>query len=131
MKYINVLLLLFLLSACQQFNQNEAGKNENDTENGLLQTGNDNRRLNDDVLIESRNEVNLEEEEDPLHPTEAEQLVRKKLGLQDDENTIVQYDHLENEHYIIHVYSIDKAQEKTEAWYMVNIETRKIKKLKH
>lgn len=77
-----MLLLLFLLSACQQFNQNEAGKNENDTNNKLLQTWNDNLRLNDDVLFESRSEVNLEEEEDPLHPTEAEQLVRKKLGLQ-------------------------------------------------
>lgn len=49
----------------------KAGKYENDTENGLLQTGNDSRRLNDEVLIESRSEVNHEEEEDPLHPTEA------------------------------------------------------------
>lgn len=132
MKYLVLIILTMLIcTACNNTNQNEAlNETELKQEDGLLQTGNDHVTRNDGMLVESREEVNLDNEDDPLHPTQAEQLVKKNLGLEkNDENTIVQYDHLEDGNYIIHVYSLEADKENSEAWYMVDLTTKEVEKL--
>lgn len=131
MKYLVIVMMTLLACiACNTVDQGEALNGSEIEENGLLQTGNDNIKTNDELLVESREEVNLNDETDPLHPTKAEELVKEKLGLQKNENMIVQYDHLEEGNYIIHVYSIDGDRENSEAWYMVDLETEKVEPLK-
>lgn len=130
MKYIVALMILLACTACNTVDQGEESRAAETEEKGLLQTGNDNVKTNDELLVESREEVNLDDEIDPLHPTKAEELVKEKLGLQDNENMIVQYDHLEKGNYIIHVYSIEGARENSEAWYMVDLETEVVEPLK-
>ncbi|PGT81674.1 MULTISPECIES: hypothetical protein [Bacillaceae] len=130
MKYFVIFMTVLICTACNTNNQDEAMNGaEVEQEQGLLQTGNDEIKRNDDLLVESREEVNLDNNDDPLHPTEAEKLVKKKIGSEHNENTIVQYDHLENGHYIIHVYSLEGEKENSEAWYMVDLKTQKVEKL--
>ncbi|MBO1514624.1 hypothetical protein [Metabacillus bambusae] len=129
MKNLVVFIFLLACTACNTVNNGEALNEGNTEEKGLLQTGNDKIRTNDDLLVESREEFNLDNEHDPLHPTKAEELVREKLDLQENEDLIVQYDHLEKGNYIIHVYSVDGLQEKSEAWYMVDLETKVVEPL--
>ncbi len=126
-KLIVYLLLMFTLTGCNTGNEDEA--NGTDQEEGLLQTGNDNVRSNDDLLVESREEVNLVHEREPLHPTQAEELVKEKLGVKRDNNTIVQYDHIEDGNYIVHVYSLEGDREQSEVWYMVDLKTKTVETL--
>ncbi|MGM0873389.1 MAG: hypothetical protein ACQEWV_01080 [Bacillota bacterium] len=130
MKYLVALILLLAFTACNTVDQGGESRGAETEENGLLQTGNDHVKPNDELLVESREEVNLDDDRDPLHPTKAEELVKEKLGLQDNENMIVQYDHLERGNYIIHVYSVEGARENSEAWYMVDLETADVEPLK-
>jgi hypothetical protein len=130
MKYIVVIMTLLACTACNMIDQGEELRGSETEENGLLQTGNDHVKPNDELLVESREEMNLDDDSDPLHPTKAEELVKERLGLQGDENMIVQYDHLEEGNYIIHVYSVDGARENSEAWYMVDLETEDVEPLK-
>lgn len=127
-KYVMFFLTLFLLTACNIVDKDEA-TSINQEEEGLLQTGNDHIRTNDDVLVEAREEVNFDQDREPLHPTQAEELVKEKLGVKRDENTIVQYDHVEDGHYIVHVYSLEGNREKSEAWYMVDLQTKTVETL--
>jgi hypothetical protein len=129
MKFFVVFLILIACTACNTDEKSEALNESNTEEKGLLQTGNDKIRANDDLLVESREEFNLDNDQEPLHPTKAEELVREKLDLQENEDLIVQYDHLEKGNYIIHVYSVDDEQEKSEAWYMVDLETKAVEPL--
>jgi|GEM_PF-5537507 len=127
-KYAMFFFTLYLLTACNIVDEDEA-TNINQEEEGLLQTGNDHVRTNDDVLVEAREEVNFDQDREPLHPTQAEELVKEKLGVKRDENTIVQYDHVEDGHYIVHVYSLEGNREKSEAWYMVDLQTKTVETL--
>ncbi|WP_026559899.1 hypothetical protein [Bacillus sp. J37] len=126
-KYVVLLLTLLMMTACNNINKDEA-INENQEE-GLLQTGNNQVKTNDDLLLEAREEVNYDNDRDPLHPTQAEELVKEKLGVRRDKNTIVQYDHVEDGNYIVHVYSLEGNREKSEAWYMVDLKTRTVETL--
>ncbi|HZH61657.1 MAG TPA: hypothetical protein VEY70_19205 [Metabacillus sp.] len=126
--HVMFLLTLFLLTACNTVDEDEA-TSINQEEEGLLQTGNDHVRTNDDVLVEAREEVNFDQDREPLHPTQAEELVKEKLGVKRDKNTIVQYDHVEDGHYIVHVYSLEGNREKSEAWYMVDLQTKTVETL--
>ncbi|OAS86650.1 MULTISPECIES: hypothetical protein [Metabacillus] len=130
MKYLVIFMFLLACTACNTVDKSEALNERNNEEKGLLQTGNDNTRTSDDLLVESREEFNLDNDRDPLHPTKAEELVREKLDLHENEDMIVQYDHLEKGNYIIHVYSVVGVQEKSEAWYMVDLETEDVEPLK-
>ncbi|MGM7720125.1 hypothetical protein [uncultured Metabacillus sp.] len=130
MKYFLLFIMIAVCSACNVNDQDEALNETGTEENGLLQTGNDQRITNDDILVEAREEVNLDKDHDPLHPTMAEELVREKLGLENNENVIVQYDHLEKGKYIIHVYSVEGSQENSEAWYMVDLQTKAVQSLR-
>ncbi|WP_226530201.1 hypothetical protein [Metabacillus niabensis] len=126
-RYVVFLLTLLMMTACNNVNENEAiGEKQ---EEGLLQTGNNRVKTNDDLLLEAREEVNYDNDRDPLHPTQAEELVKEKLGVRRDKNTIVQYDHVEDGNYIVHVYSLEGNREKSEAWYMVDLQTRTVETL--
>lgn len=124
-RYVVFLLTLLMMTACNNVNEDEATGEKQ--EEGLLQTGNNRVKTNDDLLLEAREEVN--DENDPLHPTQAEELVKEKLGVRRDKNTIVQYDHVEDGNYIVHVYSLEGNREKSEAWYMVDLQTRTVETL--
>ncbi|WP_226666058.1 hypothetical protein [Metabacillus litoralis] len=126
MKYLLIIVLFFSLTACNNVDQGEGG---NTSGEGLLQTGNDHANSNDEMLVEAREEGNLNNN-DPLHPTEAEKLVKEKLGIKNNNDLIVQYDHLENGKYIIHVYSINNSKENSEQWYMVDLDTNNVEQLK-
>ena len=126
-KSIVFLVTLLMMTSCNTVNEDEAA-NLNQ-EKGLLQTGNDNITTNDDILLEAREEVNENNNSDPLHPTQAEELVKEKLGVKRDNNTIVQYDHVEDGNYIVHVYSLEGNREKSEAWYMVDLQTKNVETL--
>lgn len=131
MKYLFIFLVFFSCVACNNDynNQDQASKERVQEDQGLLQTGNDDVKPNDEILLESREEINADENQDPLHPTQAEHLVREKLGLEKNEDMIVQYDHLEDGNYIIHVYSVNGGKENSEAWYIVEMDTGKVKPL--
>ncbi len=126
-KYVVFLFTLLMLTACNNVNRDEATSIHQ--EEGLLQTGNDHVKTNDDILVEAREEVNDDNDRDPLHPTQAEELVKEKLGVRRDKNTIVQYDHVEDGNYIVHVYSLEGSREKSEAWYMVDLQTKTVETL--
>ncbi|MBU7591884.1 hypothetical protein [Metabacillus halosaccharovorans] len=126
-RYVLFLLTLLMMTACNNVNEDEA-ISENQEE-GLLQTGNNRFKTNDDLLLEAREEVNYDNDRDPLHPTQAEELVKEKLGVRRDKNTIVQYDHVEDGNYIVHVYSLEGNREKSEAWYMVDLQTGTVETL--
>lgn len=115
------------MTACNNVNEDEAISENQEV--GLLQTGNNRVKTNDDLLLEAREEVNYDNDRDPLHPTQAEELVKEKLGVRRDKNTIVQYDHVEDGNYIVHVYSLEGNREKSEAWYMVDLQTRTVETL--
>lgn len=126
-RYVLFLLTLLMMTACNNVNEDEA-ISENQEE-GLLQTGNNRVKTNDDILLEAREEVNYDNDRDSLHPTQAEELVKEKLGVRRDKNTIVQYDHVEDGNYIVHVYSLEGNREKSEAWYMVDLQTGTVETL--
>ncbi|MCV9887424.1 hypothetical protein [Metabacillus halosaccharovorans] len=126
-RYVVFLLTLLIMTACNNVNEDEAISEKQ--EEGLLQTGNNRVKTNDDLLLEAREEVNYDNDRDPLHPTQAEELVKEKLGVRRDKNTIVQYDHVEDGNYIVHVYSLEGNREKSEAWYMVDLQTRTVETL--
>ncbi|WP_078434541.1 hypothetical protein [Metabacillus halosaccharovorans] len=126
-RYVVFLLTLLMMTACNNVNEDEAISEKQ--EEGLLQTGNNRVKTNDDLLLEAREEVNYDNDRDPLHPTQAEELVKEKLGVRRDRNTIVQYDHVEDGNYIVHVYSLEGNREKSEAWYMVDLQTRTVETL--
>ncbi|MCM3441751.1 hypothetical protein AB3Z07_09095 [Metabacillus halosaccharovorans] len=126
-RYVVFLLTLLMMTACNNVNEDEAISENQEV--GLLQTGNNRVKTNDDLLLEAREEVNYDNDRDPLHPTQAEELVKEKLGVRRDKNTIVQYDHVEDGNYIVHVYSLEGNREKSEAWYMVDLQTRTVETL--
>ncbi|KKI93880.1 hypothetical protein WQ54_02205 [Bacillus sp. SA1-12] len=130
MKYFLLFIMIAVCSACNVNDQDEALNNTGKKENRILQTGKENTITNDDILIENREEENLDEVHDPSHPTRAEELVRDKFDLEKNRNLIVQYDHLEKGKYIIHVYSVEGSQENSEAWYMVDLQTKNVEPLR-
>jgi hypothetical protein len=63
---------------------------------------------------------------EPLSHTDAENLIRMHLGLINDPNTVIAYDHEENGNYVIQVYKIDNTVEKFIGFYTVNPKTGEI-----
>ncbi|WP_273131372.1 hypothetical protein ACNRWW_07605 [Metabacillus sp. HB246100] len=124
MKQILLLFFLLALTGCNTADQEEAIQKE---DVGALQTGNDTTVENDEMLVESREEGH---DIASLSPTEAEALIKRNLEEKNQDDLIIQYDHQENDHYIIHVYSAHEPPENTEAWYMVNIQTHEVQLMK-
>lgn len=124
MKWFILVIISLVCSGCGMNNAEERRTNEADQ--GLLQTGQDNLKSTDEILLESRREVDFDRPNNHLNPTEAEQLVKNKLGINDHHETVVQYDHMEKNHFVIHVYTIGDADGKSEGWYSVDSETKEV-----
>ncbi|MDQ0229517.1 hypothetical protein [Metabacillus malikii] len=129
MKLLIVIMILFVLTACNNTNQNDAQANK-DTNSGIVQTGDDHIKNTDEILVEVKDETYDDNDRNRLNQAEAEELVREKLGIKKDDDLFVQYDHIEDNDYIVHVYSTNASHEKSEGWYLVNLQTRTVKHLK-
>ncbi|MFD1738962.1 hypothetical protein ACFSCX_20835 [Bacillus salitolerans] len=64
-----------------------------------------------------------------LSRREAEKLVEDELQLQNDNEVIIEFDHLEGKQYVIHVYDIVDGHTATRSWYIVNPTTGEIKNM--
>lgn len=123
MKKFLLFIALLLLTACN----NNQGANNNEFE--ILETRNTQANSNDEMLVKSRDNIDLENvRNNSENQLEAENLVREKLD--NKENLIVQYDHREEDRYIIHVYSLNDAKENSEHWYMVDLSSNKVSLLR-
>lgn len=124
MKWYLFVTILLICAGCGMNNAEERRTNED--EQGLLQTGQDNLKSNDEILLESRREVDFDQPNNHLNPTEAEQLVKNELGINDHRETVIQYDHMEKNHFVIHVYKINDVEGKNERWYSVDPRTKEV-----
>jgi hypothetical protein len=79
------------------------------------------------------NDVSSVETSGQLTKAEAEELVRQHLGNDIKESTIVEYDHMEQEQYVIHVYDQiedeDGSHTATYGWYKVDPASEEITSL--
>ncbi|MBD1383319.1 hypothetical protein [Metabacillus arenae] len=122
-KAIGLVLFITICTAC-----NVNNKDLGETDSGLLDTNQGQRT--DEILVESTREVKFNEDNNEFTPTEAEQLVRRKLGLSQSRH-VVQYVNKEEDKYIIHVYSLSENDNKNNGWYNVDPKTQVVEKLKH
>jgi hypothetical protein len=123
-KWLSVLLIVCFMVACRGEWQDTEEKNGV----GLINTGDDNIQTDEEILVESREEFDQNNNRKPLSHTEAERLVRRHIGINNDPNTIVIYDHKEKGNYIIQVYKVDSSLENVEGFYIVNPYTGEITK---
>ncbi|TXC91466.1 hypothetical protein FS935_07430 [Metabacillus litoralis] len=132
MRHFILLIALLSLTACNNDNQganniNDQGTNNNEFE--ILETRNNQANSNDEMLVKSRDIIELEENtNESVRQSLAENLVKEKIDR--DENLVVQYDHKEENHYIIHVYSVNDVVENSEQWYMVDLGSKQVEPLK-
>ncbi|MBM7603588.1 hypothetical protein JOC75_001558 [Metabacillus crassostreae] len=132
MRHTILLIALLSLTACNNDNQganNVTNQGTNNNEFEILETRNNQANSNDEMLVKSRDIIELEENtNESIRQSLAENLVKEKIDR--DENLVVQYDHKEENHYIIHVYSVNNVKENSEQWYMVDLGSKQVEPLK-
>ncbi|MEW9671465.1 copper amine oxidase N-terminal domain-containing protein [Ammoniphilus sp. 3BR4] len=57
---------------------------------------------------------------------QAEQLVRDHIGIAKNSDTVIEFDHMEEGAYTIHVYDLVDEHTATRGWYLVEVETGKV-----
>jgi len=122
MKIWIISFVLLLLMGCQLNDDRNFGNREE----GLEHTRMDGLQTNDEMLLESRREVEFIDDE--VQTREAERLLMEYLQINNDKQ-VVQYDHKENGKYILQVYEADGYEQKPVEWYSVDMKTKEIEKL--
>lgn len=119
------MILCIGLAGCATTNEvdppAEAGTDGNE---GMLQEEEVEKQPNEDLLIDSREEINGED--DRITTAEAEELVREHLQIDEGSHTVVAYNsNLEDGRYLIRVNTMkdnttDEDRATNDGWYAVN-----------
>ena len=121
-----VVILVLLLSACSTSEDNSSPPPEDiDRNEGMGDTGENGIQTDEEQLVEARHEARLDlENKKDLTQFEAEQLVKEHLNISNQSDTVVMFDHEENDKYFIRVYDlIDDKKNSKKGLYIVDPST--------
>ncbi|WP_202707113.1 LysM peptidoglycan-binding domain-containing protein [Sporosalibacterium faouarense] len=83
-------------------------------------------RANQEYIRAIGSTLRFLDDETRLTEEDAENIVRVYLDLTDSPEVKVEYDHMDDGRYIIHVYDVEEDHISTRGWYNVNPETGKV-----
>ncbi|QOR68358.1 hypothetical protein IM538_09765 [Cytobacillus suaedae] len=127
-KWLFIIFLALLTTACTANNPDTASPTHgNNNDEGLTHTFDDGVQTDEEILIEARDHVNINRttNDNHLSRTEAEELVREHLNIDDNGDIAVFFVREENDNYIIQVNHLEGNSSET---FIVDPNTRKITK---
>jgi len=125
------IIFVVMLTACGT-TQDEATPPPEDIDRneGMADTGENGIQTDEEQLVEARHEVQIDlENKKDYTQYEAEQLVKEHLKISNESNSIVIFDHEEDDKYFIRVYNLgDDKNNSEKGLYIVDPSTGAVSK---